>query len=66
MELRIKELVRRLAWLGYTDFEIGSIIREAIGHDSTDDLCPVQGSRVLRHLQQYERLGSHYLLTYSK
>jgi hypothetical protein len=68
MALQIKQLVKRLAWLGYTAFEIRNIVREAIGDDddALEDLCPTRSSQVIRHLQQYERLGAHYLLTYSK
>lgn len=68
MALHIKQLVKRLTWLGYTAFEIRNIVREAIGDDLADleDICPTRGSQIIRHLQQYERLGSHYLLNYSK
>lgn len=68
MASSIKQLVKRLTWLGYTAFEIRNIVREAIGDDSIalEDLCQIRGLQVLRNLQQYERLGSHYLLTYSK
>jgi hypothetical protein len=69
MAIRIKQLVKRLTWLGYSAFEISSIVREAVGEDilaDLEDLCPARGSQVITHLQQYERLGSHYLLNYSK
>ncbi len=69
MALHIKQLVKRLALLGYTAFEIRNIVREAIGIDDLadlEDICPARGTQVIRHLQQYERLGSHYLLNYSK
>jgi hypothetical protein len=66
MELRIKQLVRRLVWLGYSAYEIGTIVRDAIGDDNVGNLCPDRGSLVIRHLEQYEQLGLNYLLTYSK
>ncbi len=69
MAYHIKQLVKRLTLLGYTAFEIRSIVREAVGEDilaQLEDICPVRGSQVIRHLQRYERLGSHYRLNYSK
>ncbi len=68
MELRIiKKLVKRLAWLGYTAYEISAIVKDAIGDDSIDDdICADKATRVISHLKRYERLGADYLLTYSK
>jgi hypothetical protein len=68
MELNIiKQLVKRLAWLGYTAFEISAIVRDAIGDDEIGDgICPVKAGRVISHLRRYEQLGAEYLLTYSK
>ncbi|MDR7865721.1 MAG: hypothetical protein RIN56_02830 [Sporomusaceae bacterium] len=68
MELNIiKKLVKRLAWLGYTAYEISAIVKDVIGDDSIDDdICSLKASRVISQLKRYEELGANYLLTYSK
>ncbi|MDT8901566.1 hypothetical protein [Anaeroselena agilis] len=63
----IKRLVKRLAWLGYTAYEISAIVRDAVGDDGIDDdICVDKAALVISHLRRYERLGADYLLNYSK
>jgi hypothetical protein len=66
MEWRIKQLIKKLTLLGYCSFEIKSIITDAIGNDSIRDISGAEESLLIRRLEHYERLGSDYLLTYSK
>lgn len=66
MEQRIKQLVKRLALLGYCTFEIRNIFKDAVGHDSIEDISLVDGAKVIRQLEHYEQMGANYLLTYSK
>ena len=67
MEWRIKQLIKRLNFLGYCSFEIKSIIKDAIGNDSILDINNTEeASLLVANLERYEQLGSFYLLTYSK
>ena len=64
MEQRTDELYKRLSFLGYCQFQIKNIVREAtsiVNHDgaSLDDL-------IVCTLEKYEKLGYDYVLTYSK
>lgn len=66
MELRIKQLIKRLAFLGYCTFEINKIIRHVTGSDELNLLTVSQGSAVIGCLEMYEKLGQTYLQNYSK
>lgn len=69
MAQHINQLVTRLHRLGYSAFEIGNIVREAIGEErfhSLEAIGPAYRPRVIRHLERYERLGRHYLHNFSK
>lgn len=66
MEWRIKQLMRRLTFLGYCSFEIKSTVKNAIGNDSILDISNAEESLLVRHLEHYEQLGSLFLQTYSK
>jgi hypothetical protein len=68
MEINIiKQLVKRLAWLGYTAFEISAIVKDAVGDDEIgDDICAVKAGQIISQLKRYEQLGAEYMLTYSK
>lgn len=66
MEWRIKQLIEKLTLLGYCPFEIKSIVEDAVGNDNIVDLSITEESLIIRHLEQYEHLGSLFLLAYSK
>jgi hypothetical protein len=67
MEWRIKQLLKRLNFLGYCPFEIKNIVRDAIGNDRILDIRDTPEAYLLvRHLEYYEQMGSFYLRTYSK
>ncbi len=65
MELRIKQLIKRLIFLGYRTFEIKAILQEANvskGLDTNNH----QYAYTIGVLEKYEKLGLHYLNCYSK
>lgn len=66
MEQRLKELLRRLTFLGYRSFEIRNIIREATGNCDFALMSKTQHKQVIRHLERYEQLGLNFLQAYSK
>ncbi|QJW46474.1 hypothetical protein HA075_11940 [bacterium BFN5] len=66
MEQRIKQLLKRLAFLGYCSFAIKSIVQEAIGRDDVDEINQYQSIEVIRHLEFYEQLGANFVEVYSK
>ncbi len=66
MEQRIKQLLKRLAFLGYGSFEIESIIRDAAGSNNFENMSYTQLAKVMRHLEKYELLGSNFVQAYSK
>ncbi|MEG6586105.1 hypothetical protein [Dendrosporobacter sp. 1207_IL3150] len=66
MEQRIKQLLKRLAFLGYCSFAIKSIIQEAIGKDSVVEIDFTQSVEVVKHLEFYEQLGAEFNQVYSK
>jgi hypothetical protein len=66
MEQRFQQLIKRLIHLGYSPFERESIIKDAAGKCVFDQLTYAQRTRVIKNLEKYERLGSHYMQAYSK
>lgn len=66
MEQNIKYLSKRLNVLGYRDYEIKTIIKEAIGHVELDLNNHRQCAKTVIALKKYEALGKHYLHFYSK
>lgn len=66
MEQRIRELLRRLNFLGYHAYEIKSIVQEAIGTDDLDGGEARWCADAVAVLEKYERLGANYLHAYSK
>lgn len=67
MEWRIKQLIKKLYFLGCCSFEVKSIIKDAIGNDSVYEINNTEETSLLvSHLEHYEQLGSSDLLTYSK
>lgn len=63
---RIKTVLKRLSFLGYQRFQVKQIIEEAIGHYSWEKDNYTQNIQILIKLEEYEKLGNDYLLTYSK
>jgi hypothetical protein len=63
---RINELFKKLAFLGYYQFQMNNIIKEAIGTTKLEEADQAQQVRVINFLEKYEKLGSDYLLAYSK
>jgi hypothetical protein len=61
MELKIRQLVRRLLLLGYCQFEIKNIVKEAIGSDDLDSLSFAHAKQLMAHLALYEKLGMDYI-----
>jgi hypothetical protein len=55
MENRTEKILKRLAFLGYREFEIRRILQEASN-----------GGAFFSTLEKYEQLGSRYLTMYSK
>lgn len=66
MEQRIKQLIKRLSFLGYCTFEIKNIINQVTDNNDFNGLDCLQGAQVIGHLEMYERLGLKYLQNYSK
>lgn len=66
MELKIRQMIKRLLLLGYCRFEIKNIVKEAIGSDSIDNLSLAHTKQILQHMALYEKLGMDYVNTYSK
>jgi hypothetical protein len=64
MEQRVEQLFKRLNFLGYCGFAMKSIIQEAIGNAKGAIFIP--SSETITILEKYEKLGSDYLLEYSK
>jgi hypothetical protein len=64
MEQRIEQLFKRLNFLGYCAFETQSIIQEATGNDKERNVIPC--IETINVLEKYEKLGTNYLLAYSK
>lgn len=65
MELRIKQLIKRLNFLGYCNFEIKAILQDAIVSKDLDTNIH-QCAGIISALEKYEKLGLHYLNCYSK
>lgn len=66
MEQRFRELVNRLVLLGYNPCERKTILQEAVGKYSFDEMDFVQRTRAIRSLEKYEVLGANFLAQYSK
>jgi hypothetical protein len=66
MKQRIRQLLKRLAFLGYGSFEIDIIIRDAAGNHSLEKMSYTQLAEVVNHLEKYELLGSDFVHAYSK
>ncbi|HBS60584.1 MAG: hypothetical protein AAGU23_02820 [Bacillota bacterium] len=66
MEERFRELVSRLVLLGYTPCERKTILQEAAGKYTFDEMNFVQRTRAIRNLEKYEVLGANFLAQYSK
>lgn len=66
IEQRVNELLKRLLFLGYYQFQIKNIIQEAIGTTELAKATKAQRIRVIAALEKYERLGSQYVLEFSK
>lgn len=64
MEQHVEKLLKRLSFLGYCAFELKSIIQEATSKDNLGVFTP--NNKAIRVLEKYEKLGSDYLLAYSK
>ena len=63
---RINELFKKLAFLGYYQFQLNNIIQEAIGATTLEEANQAEQNRVVDFLERYEKLGTEYLLAYSK
>lgn len=66
MELRIKQLIKRLSFLGYCTFQIKSILQEAAGGQDMDAENYLQSVDTIVVLEKYEKLGMHFQNCYSK
>jgi hypothetical protein len=66
MEQRIKQLLKRLSFLGYCSFEIRNIIQDVAGSSLIDEMSYAERKKVIRHLEQYEQLGLNFVQAYSK
>lgn len=66
MELKIRQVIKRLFLLGYRKFEIQNIIKDAVGQDNIDELDFAHAKQVIQHLTMYEELGLNYVNNYSK
>ncbi|HMM19795.1 MAG TPA: hypothetical protein PKA10_03575 [Selenomonadales bacterium] len=66
MEFRIRELSRKLSFLGYRNFEIRRMLETATGTERPDPGNRRQCRAAVAVLEKYERLGSRYMRTYSK
>ena len=64
MEQRADELCKRLSFLGYCQFQIKNIVREAASIVTRDE--DSLDAMVVNALEKYEKLGYDYMLTYSK
>ena len=62
----IKTALKRLSFLGYHRFQVKQIIEEAIGQHIWEKDNHDQNIQILIKLEEYEKLGTDYLLTYSK
>lgn len=66
IQANIETILKRLLHLGYRKFQIKRIIDEAIGQRSWTKNNYDQNVKILAALDKYEKLGSNYLLNYSK
>lgn len=66
MDQRVKELMKRLSFLGYCAHEIKAIVQEAIGTGDLDTGNWRQCAAAIAVLEKYERLGADFLYAYSK
>lgn len=65
IEENIRQLLKKLIFLGYQRFQIKNIINEALGQQLWEKDYR-QNMQVMIALQKYEQLGNEYLLAYSK
>jgi hypothetical protein len=65
IEENIRQLLKKLIFLGYQRFQIKSIINEALEQQLWENDYR-QNVQVMIALQKYEQLGNEYLLSYSK
>ncbi len=66
IEEDIKQLLKRLTFLGYKNSQIRNIVSEAVGQQPWMKRSHRQNAKVMRTLQKYEKLGNEYLVSYSK
>ncbi len=66
IEHQIRTLLKRMSFLGYQDLHLREIISDAIGQCNWVKNNYEHNVKILLALKKYERLGSHYLLSYSK
>ncbi len=66
VEKRIKQLYNRLMALGYSPFHVERILQETIGVQDIATIGVEQQEDLIRVLEQYEKLGTEYLMAYSK
>lgn len=66
VEKRIKQLYNRLMALGYSPFHVERILQETIGIQDLTSIDDEQQEDLIRVLEQYEKLGTEYMMAYSK
>ena len=66
MEFQVRQLVKRLNHLGYRGYEIGRIVKEAVGSERLDMNNHGQCVAAVAVMRKYERLGRNYMHQYSK
>lgn len=65
-EDRISQLCKKLAHLGYYQYQIRGIIKEAIGTTDLTAVSQRERAKIVDMLERYIRLGQEFLVSYSK
>ncbi|MEG6584137.1 hypothetical protein [Dendrosporobacter sp. 1207_IL3150] len=66
VEKRIKHLYNRLMALGYSPFHVERILQETIGIQDISTVEYDQQQDLIKVLEEYEKLGTEYMIAYSK
>lgn len=65
-EDRISQLCKKLTHLGYYQYQIKNIIKEAIGTCELAEANYIDRARIVEVLERYTQLGHEYMTSYSK
>lgn len=65
-EDRISQLCKKLTHLGYYQYQIKNIIKEAIGHIEIAETNHIERAQIVDVLERYTQLGRDYVISYSK